>query len=570
MKYRFLLLIFLVITFLTVVAFQFYESTIIQKLSPYFPSSDENSPGYYSDLITFLFSEAIWIAVLLLLTLYFARFGNLLENVSRVELYLSRNRWMTRALILFSFVMITVVVATVGLEQFPNSADEFVYLFQAEQLSDGKFWDEVHPVPDFFEFHHLAQKDGKWVGRFPPGWPLLLSIAYVLHIPPFLINMLLGFLAAVLMFKLASRLYDERIALWSTIAMVFSSFFIFNAATFFSHVASLLQGLLFVYCAYRFLQTQRKIYVLAAGIFMGTLIMTRQLTALIFLVPFVIYYFYQLKWRAVFPLILMAIATLPFVGFFLWYNYKITGDPFVPVTMWTNADEALGFVKGHTPIKGAKFTFKRLAMFLYWASPSLLILYFVFVFMRLKEYKKILSHPEDYLFILMIIGYFFYYHSGGNQYGPRFYLEGYPFLIIFVIAKVLRTNYRWAKVFLFLGIVFNLVKIPFITLREHSVIKERKDVYTAVAESGISNAVVFISSPTGIIRPMPIEDLNRNDRFYKNDVIYARDLGDENQKLMDYYKGRNFYLYKREEDIVTGELIKLESRNTPGVAMTNE
>lgn len=561
MKIRLLLLVTFVAAIAGLVVFQMAEPWILQKLAPYFPKSEENEPGYYADMVGFLFTEGIWFVILILASIYFTLYGNFLENIHRLEKSILNNaaaKWV----LVIAFLIVTILVATVGLEQFPNSADEFAYLFQAQQLAEGKLWDAVHPVPDFFEFHHLAQKDGKWVGRFPPGWPVVLSIAYLLHIPPFLINTIVACLAALVLFKLVRRMYDARIAWWATVTMVFSSYFVFNAATYFSHMVSLLEGLLFVYLAYRYLQTEKLMYALGAGIFLGMLTMTRQLTAVIFVAPFVVYFFYKLKLKAIVPLLVMAIGAIPFVAFFLWYNYKITGNAFVPVTMWTNSDEALGFVKGHTPVKGAKFTFKRLAMFLYWASPSLLVLYFYYLIQRLRDFRNVLLHPEDYVFLLLMVGYFFYYHSGGNQYGPRFYLEGFPFLVAFVVAKVLRTNVKWAKVFLFVAIIFNVVRIPFIAYREHKVVEERKDVYAQVEQKGIRNAVVFISSQTSVMRPMPVEDLNRNDRHYENDVIYARDLAGQNIQLINHYRGKkDFYLYKREVDAVQGKLIKIDGAN---------
>jgi hypothetical protein len=561
MKPRLILITTLILALVAYTIFLLNEDFLIQKVSPWFPQSEENSPGYYADLVTFVFYESIGLTILLIATIYFSLYGNFLQTINRIETKLLQNSRLTLALAALVFFIVTTVIATAGLEQFPNSADEFAYLFQAEQLSEGKLWDSVHPLPDFFEFHHLSQKDGKWIGRFPPGWPAVLSLAYILHVPPFLINTFLGVVCVFVMFSVAKRFYDEKIAMWATITIVFSSFFIFNSATFFSHIITLLEGLLFVYFCHRFIQARRLTDALVAGVFLGMLVMTRQLTALIFFVSLGVYFLYKIRLQAFLPLAMMGIGMLPFVGCFLWYNYKITGDALVPVTMWTNADEALGFVKGHTPAQGLKFTMKRLILFVYWASPSLLILYFMYVLRRLKGYRKLLIHPEDYLFLFLIIGYFFYYHSGGNQYGPRFYLEGLPFLVIFVVAKTLRTNLRWAKVFLFLGLIYNVVKIPFIAHREHQVIAERKDVYDKVRESGITNAIVFISSPTGVMRPMPVEDLNRNDRYYRNQVLYARDLGARNKELMNYNKGKDFYIYRRPFDKVSGELLKIDSES---------
>lgn len=558
MRLRFLFPGLAIIAVVLWILFQFNESTIIGKLIP-FVLSDENTPGYYADLISFTANEVFWIIILVSVTGLLISWRGFNQWFNGIENKLLDNRKITLSVVYASFIIITSVVATRSLLQFPNSADEYVYLFQAQQLGDGKLWDPVHPHPDFFEFHHLAQKEGKWIGRFPPGWPLLLSIAFVLGIPPFLVNTILALIALIVFERFVRRLYDSRIALWSVLTLAFSSFYIFNAATFFSHIASLLEGLLFVYLAYRFLQTQRYGYAIASGVFLGLLIMTRQLTALIIFLPVFVYVIYQLKQRAILPLLLIGLGATPFIGAFLWYNYTITGNAFVPVTMWTNSDEALGFVKGHTPAKGLKYTVKRLLMFIYFVSPTLLLLYALCLLGRVKNWKKFLIHPEDYIFVLLIFGYFFYYHSGGNQYGPRFYLEGLPFLIVFVVAKVLRSGRVWAKALLFASLIYSLVKIPFIAEREGAVVRERMDVYTLVKEQGVKNAVVFIGSETGVIRPMPAENLNRNDRFYKNDVIYARDLGEQNQELIQFYQGKDIYLYRRPIDEVRGILTRLNA-----------
>ncbi len=129
-------------------------------------------------------------------------------------------------------------------------------------------------------------------------------------------------------------------------------------------------------------------------------------------------------------------------------------------------------------------------------------------------------------------------------------------MVSFIIIKVLRQNVMWGRALLFTGILYALVKIPFITAREHKVVDERMDLYDKVAEANLSNAVVFIGSPTGVIRPMYEANLNRNDREFKSDVLYALDLGQHNEALMQYYPDRKFYLYTREETETEGILIQ--------------
>jgi hypothetical protein len=102
------------------------------------------------------------------------------------------------------------------------------------------------------------------------------------------------------------------------------------------------------------------------------------------------------------------------------------------------------------------------------------------------------------------------------------------------------------------------VKIPFIALREHRVVEERNDVYRQVEKEGITNAVVFISTHTGVIRPMSKGDLTRNDVNYKNDVLYALDLKEKNEALMRYYPERKFYKYIKDKESVEGRLVRLK------------
>jgi hypothetical protein len=458
-------------------------------------------------------------------------------------------------LILVATAGIAIFIASVTLDQFPNSADEYVYIFQAEDLSRGKLWSDVHDVPEFFEFHHLLQKDGKWIGRFPPGYPLLLSTAYILHVPPFFVNVVLGVLLLLFLYRFAKDVYDERVAMWALITMAFAGFFLFNAGSFFSHVTSALFSLLFVMMVYRYFRNGNAFAALLAGLFLGVGVITRYYTAALLFLPFAILAVYRLKSKSIPMFFWMAVGGLLPMSFLLWYNFETTGNALMPVTQWGFDDEALGFVKGHTPSKGVKFTVKRLVMFLSWCSPQLLLLYLFYLVQKVRKIKDAVDHPEDYLFVILIVGYFFYYHSGGNQYGPRFYFEALPFLVVFVVVRVLKSGAKFPLALFISALAFQIVKIPFIANHEHEVIKERTDIYTQVREQHITNAVVLISSDASVIRPMPPEDLNRNDKKYQNDVLYARDLGEKNGDLKKYYPSRKFYRYVREMDKPRGALV---------------
>jgi hypothetical protein len=255
----------------------------------------------------------------------------------------------------------------------------------------------------------------------------------------------------------------------------------------------------------------------------------------------------------------IGLGVLPCLAFLLWYNYAITGNPIQPVTVWAYESEGLGFVKGHTLLKGIEHIVRRVIMFVYWCSPAILILYFYFLFQKLKNKAQRFITPEDYLFVILIIGYLFYYEIGGNQYGPRFYYEALPFLIVFIVSQIFKHGVNWTKALFYAALICAIVKLPVVAYHEHQVVMERQDVYRQVNQKNIQHAVVLISSSTSVIRPMPIGDLTRNDKQYQNDVLYARDFETEklNGQLMEFYKDRAFYRYVRDPEKPTGELIRI-------------
>jgi hypothetical protein len=555
LKWPFLAIIIACLTIY--VLFRANAATIIALVTPVFPSSDEHTPAYYADMIHLVFNEFVWLSIFFAATLFWIRHGNVQQTFTTIEARLLKNTTVTVLIILAIFLAFSSLVAVAALDQFPNSADEYAYLFQAETISQGKLWYPVHEQHEFFDFHHLIQKENKWLSRFPPGWPLILSIAYLLHIPPFIVNVIIGALSLIVFYVLVKRLYDLRTAIWSLLGISVTSFYIFQAASYFSHSVFVLETLLFVYFLYRSFDNARITAPLLAGLFLGLMVATRPYAAVLISAPFLLYKIYLHRIGAFTVCIFIAIGALPSLAFLFWYNYSITGNPLVPVTVWGYADESLGFVKGHSFAKAFKHIFKRALMFIYWASPHLLILYATFLWNQRKDLKETLRSPDHYIFLLLVVGYIFYYEMGGNQYGPRFYFDGFPFLVVFVTLKALRHKENWARAVLLSGVVFCILKIPFIAHREHRVIQERKDLYELVAKQDLRNAVVLIASPTGIIRPMPEGNLARNDGAYSGEVLYAQDNGEGNVELFDFYKDRNFYRYTRKEDVKQGELVQI-------------
>lgn len=534
-----------------------FEDAIVSMAARYLPSDDGKTVSYYQDLFRLGIAEMLWLSITIIIALGLYTQSSLLMRLDAIEKRIvSNHRLVARYLIAATGVAV-VFIAFFVLMEFPNSSDEYVYVYQAETISEGRFVNEAPPIEKSFGFNHLAQKDGVAVGRFPPGWPLLLSFFIFLGLPAALANPLIGILTLIVFYKLAMKWFNAHVAMWGLVLMSCSGFFLLNSASFFSHTSCLLEALLMVYFLYHYRETSKPIHAILVGVFLGLIFLTRYYTAFLLFLPLALYLFHRQGVKSFRSFVYIGVGAIPFVAFLLYYNYAITGNALLPVTVWAFEGESLGFVNGHTFGKSIEHIIRRLLMFMYWASPILLFLYFYYLVKKARFKSDALSYPEDYMFLLLMVGYTLYYEIGGNQYGPRFYYEAYPFLLLFILRQVFSRGAYWAKVLLYAGVIVMVIKIPLIMHREYKVIRERTDVYRKVEAANITNAIVILKSGTGVIRPMPTGDLTRNDAAFRNDVLYAVDQEDYTDDLMAYYKRRAIYEYVREPANPEGKLIRI-------------
>ena len=534
-----------------------FESEIAGLIMSLYPPSPRQGKAYFYDFVYLARTEILWLGFFSLLTLFLAFYPSR-EAIHNFLIIRSRTKVIYYVMLICStFFLSTIVIEQRVLENFPNSSDEYAYLFQAEMFSRGKLWERAHDLPDFFYSNNITQHDRILVSRFPPGWPLVLSIAFEVGMQPSLINPLLGLVTLIVFYLFARRIYNTTVAVWSLLAVALTGFYIYNSASYFSHVSCLLVTLLFVFNIYLYLEKKFLLYGLLAGFFLAFVAIIRYYTAVLIFIPFFVYLITQYRFRIIPLFIVMGIGSIPCMAYLFWYNYSITGDAFTPVTVWAYPDERLGFVRGHTVLKGIEHVIRRILMFIYWCSPGLLILYFIFLWRKIRSPVERFIQPEDYIFITLVIGYFFYYQIGGNQYGPRFYFEGFPFLVLFIVSKVLKNREKWTTALLLASVLYPVVRIPFISQREAVIIDERQDMYDLVKEQRIHSAVVFVVDPTSQKRPMPADDLTRNDPMFTNDVLYVLELPGINDQLMRYYRDRSFYKYIRDSKDAEGRLIRI-------------
>ena len=473
-----------------------------------------------------------------------------------------------KAFLLILFVISLSVTACFSqflLCNFPNSADEYVYIFQANTFYEGRLWNQTHPVHEFFKFVYIIAQDGKWVGKYAPGWPAILALGLLLKIPLWLVNPLLGTVSLLVFFFLAEYLYGKQVAIVSVFIALCSAFFLINSASYFSHTSCLLMILLFVYFARRSLDEQKKYQALLAGVFIGFAFLVRPYTALLCALPFGIVSLFSTSRNRHIGLLLVFCGALPFVLLFLLYNHAITGHAFLPPHVWYNPRDILGFVHGHNLIKGIHDIGQRLFSLVSWSSPALVILFGAFIIITLVGRHGL--KWEDLIFPSLVTGYALYGAPAGNEYGPRYYYEAYPFLILFVTSQLWNKksfiSHRWQKLAISLllsGSLISVLQIYLHAKQEHQVVVERMDLYDLVEKEQLTDAIVFIKSSTGVLRRMGPIDLTRNGITLESDILYAVDKGTRNSELHKYFPDKKFYVYSKDKLSRYGQLTRLNQR----------
>ncbi len=453
-----------------------------------------------------------------------------------------------RAKILFACcaLLTLLLVAKFALDAFPNSGDEYAYLLQAQSYAQGRLWVDPPPFADAFALERFQVKNGMWLSQYPPGWALILTPAVLLGIPPWIVNPILGVGLLFAFWALAREQMGKEAAAAAIIGLAGSAFFVLNAASYFSHIACTLWAVLFSLFAVRYLRSGNSLYAWYAGAFLGLLGITRPFNAAIFILPFVVTLAALPRHRA--GLLPFFIGGAPFAAALLAFNQVITGDPFTMVQSWVN--------HGHEPLgiptaRSIYFRLTDLIRLNAFTSP-LLVLGFVPSFVWLMRRHKLAF--TDWIVPITALAFAFYGGDGGDQYGPRYFFEAFPFAIL-TIAKALdgtlfaNRTIRQTPILASALLMHFAVQLGYLgpaLAREHQVVVEREDAYRKVADARLTNAIVlFATSGTGKIRRMPPQDLVRNGlRIDDQPVIYAHDLGARNTQIRDMFPNRTFYLYK--------------------------
>jgi 4-amino-4-deoxy-L-arabinose transferase-like glycosyltransferase len=357
---------------------------------------------------------------------------------------------------------ITLVALGIGLgatrwvfQGLPHLEDEFAYLWEAHVMADGRI---RLPAPEHAEpmlVPFVVQAEGFRFGKYPPGFPAALAIGIWANAAG-AVNPILGALAVWLIYRLGTRIVDERTGLVAAGLTAISPFFAMQSGTLMSHNLSLALGAVFALAWFdRFWvgggtrgdpRVPDRLLEVLAGLSLGLLVLTRPLTAVGVALPFVVHGLVMLRrspqaaWR---PLaVIGGLAGMLTLVLPLW-QAALTGNPAQNLyALWWPYDK-LGFGAGFGNVPGGhnltlawlntRFSLRAgIHDLLGWPYLSWILLPFGLWALRRNRDGLLLAA----IFPSLLVVYSLYW-IGSWLLGPRYYYAALPGLMVLSAAGLL-------------------------------------------------------------------------------------------------------------------------------------
>jgi len=321
-------------------------------------------------------------------------------------------------------------------ERIPHIEDEVAFVWQARTLAHGDLTIPSPPHPKSFMVPFVVDYQGQRFGKYPLGWPALLSLGVRLGWR-WLVNPLLGGLAVWLIFRLGEKLFGETVGLLAALVTLTSPFFLMNSGSLLSHPWGLALTLIFVIGWLDASDGQRCgvhawLPAVVSGMALGLLALTRPLTAVGVALPFALHGLWLLLRRPAVRgrVALVGALALMLAFFHLVWQGALTGDPFRnPYTLWWPYD-TVGFgpgvgvrPEGHTLHQAWVNTRFSLQVGLWdvlgWGPLTLIPL--AAGLLDHRRWRRVLLAASVPLSLVVV---YLAYWVGAWLFGPRYYYEG--------------------------------------------------------------------------------------------------------------------------------------------------
>jgi hypothetical protein len=333
-------------------------------------------------------------------------------------------------------------------EALPHIEDEVAYVWQANLLTDGRLIIPSPEYPKSFLVPFVIDHDGLRFGKYPPGWPAVLSLGVLLGLRAW-VNPLLAGLGVWITYRLGRKVFNSGVGLLAAALTMTSPFFLMNSGSLLSHPLGLVlaAGFAWVWLVAFGSGVIRRPWLptIIAGLLLIILLLTRPITAAGIALPFGLHGLVRwvrggLEERR--RLLVVALAGVAGVGLYLLWQSALTGDPFLnPYTLWWPYDK-VGFGAGF----GVTETGHSLSIALNNAWHSLQAgssdLFgwgiFSWIFLPFGLWAARRNFPALLIgsTFISLVGVYLTYWIGASLFGPRYYYESLFSLTIISAAGI--------------------------------------------------------------------------------------------------------------------------------------
>ena len=528
--------------------------------------------GHLGDNINFAITDAgLYQILILCLSVLIAPFlPGFIRKAAR-RIINTKSAVFLTAIALFVF-LIANLISYLVLEHFPRDVDNVARLFQARTFASGRLYVEAPAVPNAFSVANVVIKDGRIYSKYAPGSSLVYALwLFILRIH-WGVNPFLGALMLIILYYTFRMWYDEQTVRLTLILLCLSPFFIFMTSSFHSHLPCLFFLSAFLLCLSLGFRTGKWHQFILAGLWLGMAFITRPYTALLISLPFLAWCFIRRGFREMIRrLLLLSVGFAIPLGFLLYYNNALTGHPLRFPFLVANPDEKIGFGHiGHTPLRGVKNTLEMLSLLKLnlFGWPCCFLFAVLLIFLGKKHKWDVIALAGV---LCLIVGYGFY-HWIDFSFGPRFYFEMLPLLVLLCARGMtkfpeyirkrgirgicLESFVYWFVMISFLfAFVFYIPPLTRMYHRDYNQIVNTR-VASLAGENQIHNALVFMRDLEGY--NFYASGFLANSLDFQGDVVYAIDGGQEqNQSVISAYPGRDVFFFEFDRSQRTGKFTRL-------------
>ena len=459
--------------------------------------------------------------------------------------------------VIIACATVTSVILYLAFACFPNSADEYGFLFQAKTFGHFRLWNSPPPDPELFNQNYIIARGGIWISQYLPGWPAILAMFQLADLPSWLAAPVCGALLVLLLWTgLSLECRSPALTVALLLAYASSDFFLLNSATYFSHCASALAVVGSIVCMLHAERDTSWWWPASAGACFGFALLCRiDSAALAGATVFAGWIEQRCRRRT---LILGIGGAAPLAVVFAGYNWLVTGNPLLPPTAW--AGEISFGANGLQGVEATPLHFRMLVQTLWrlgeladTASLVVPTLYLVALGTRFRasrlRFYDVVPVANFALFLI-------FPDVGGFQMGPRYWFDGFIAMHLTLGSEFSQQSPAWRRFAVACCLLLtpvSLARLPAQVAFEAHVMHERSSVFRlgSALPQDRRSVVLLTDFPSAWnhranrTAPNLAKDFARNGTQLDKPVLYARgDVPGALERGCALYPEAAFYIFR--------------------------